>query len=103
MARGTVTSDGSGGENIQHFSTIRLRVTGSGVLNLTVYSLDDVKSKVLVPITLQAKPRIQANRLVNFVEQRASFKLTTTALDEHFRLNRIVVFMKEIYTSYPGA
>jgi len=103
MSRGAVSSEGSGGENIHHFSTIRIRATGFGILQLVVYSLDYVNRKNLVSLQLAEKNRIQPNRIVNFVEQRASFELYTTFIDEHVRINRIVVYMKEIYTSHPGA
>ena len=103
MPIGATSSEGSGGENIQHFSTIRIRAIGAGNLKIKVYSLDDVKTKDLVPLALTTAKRIEPNRLVNFVEQRASFELTTTELDEWVRINRIVVYLKEIYTSHPAA
>jgi len=39
---------------------------------------------------------------VNFMEQRASFQITTISQDEYFKINRIVIFSKQVYTSYPG-
>ena len=102
MPKGAALSEMSSGENISHFAAIRVRVNGTGSLNMTVYSLDDVRSKTLVPITMQASTRIIPTRLVNFTEQRAAFELSTTAIDEKFRINRIVIFMKEVFTSYPG-
>jgi hypothetical protein len=102
MPKGAALSEMSSGENISHFAAIRVRVNGTGSLNMTVYSLDDVRSKTLVPITMQASTRIIPTRLVNFTEQRAAFELGTTAIDEKFRINRIVIFMKEVFTSYPG-
>lgn len=103
MARGAITSQGSGGENIHHFSTIRIRATGQGSLKMVVHSLDYVKSKVMTPLPLLGSSRIQPNRIVNFVEQRACFEFQLTEIDEYFRINRIIVYMKEIYTSHPGA
>jgi len=103
MARGATTSEGSGGEGIHHFSTVRLRATGQGSLKMVVHSLDFMRFKTLTPLPLVDRTRIQPNRLVNFVEQRACFEFQVTELDEYFRINRIVVYMKEIYTSHPGA
>src|SRR5262245_23675574 len=102
MAKGTALSEQSTGENIQRFSTIRNLATGQASLKLKIYSMDDVVSKTLVPLPVTPTSRIQPNRLVNFVEQRASFEFKTTEMDEHFRINRIVIFMKQIYTSHPG-
>ena len=67
MAKGAAVSEGSGGENIQHFSTIRIRATGQGNLNIAVYSLDYERTKILVPLSLKAQNRITPNRIVNFV------------------------------------
>jgi hypothetical protein len=103
MSRGSTTSEGSGGEGIQHFSTIRIRATGQGQLKMVAFSLDYIKKKDLVPLPLAAMSRIQPNRIVNFVEQRACFELYTTDANEYVRINRIIVFMKEIYSSTPGA
>jgi hypothetical protein len=103
MAKGAALSEISSGENISHFAAIRVRVNGVGNLKMSVYSLDDVKTKTLVPLSMILKNRIIPTRLVNFVEQRASFELKTTDIGERFRINRIIIFMKEIYTSYPGS
>lgn len=103
MPKGAAISEGSSGESISHFAAIRIRVNGTGSLQLKVYSLDDVKFKILVPLAMRTQARIIPTRLVNFMEQRASFELKTTVIDEEFRINRIVVFQKEVYTSYPGS
>jgi hypothetical protein len=102
MAFGSVANQGSSGENISHFAAIRVRVLGVGNLLMSVLSLDAVKSKTLVPFVMQTTNRILPTRIVNFNEQRAQFELKTTAIGEKFRINRIVVFVKEIYTSHPG-
>jgi len=102
MAIGAALSEGSSGDNIQHFAAIRIRVTGRGYLQMTVKSLDQVRAKGLVPFTMQDQARIIPTRIVNFVEQRANFELKTTGFDEYMRVNRIVVYMKEVFTSYPG-
>jgi len=103
MPRGAALSEGSSGESISHYAAIRIRVTGVGNLKMQVSSLDDVRSKTLVPLVMQATNRIIPTRLVNFTEQRASFELKTTEINEKFRINRIVIFTKEVFTSYPGS
>jgi len=103
MPRGTALSEGSSGENISHFAAIRVRVSGYGNLKMQISSLDDVRSKTLVPLHMQVLNRIIPTRLVNFTEQRASFELKTTEMDEYFKINRIVIFTKETATSYPGS
>jgi hypothetical protein len=103
MAVGAATSEGSVGEQISHFAAIRIRLVGTGNLKMKVYSLDNVRSKTLVPFTMATTARIIPTRLVNFMEQRASFELKTTEIDEKFRINRIVIFTKAVFTSYPGS
>lgn len=103
MAKGAATSEQSSGESTSHFASIRIRVDGNGDLRLAIFSLDDLRSKVLVPFTLAPRNRYSVTRLVNFVEQRASFELKTTGIGEKFRINRIIIFSKELYRSYPGS
>jgi hypothetical protein len=103
MPRGAALSEQSSGESTSHFSSIRIRVNGTGNLRLFVYSLDDLNSKVLVPLPMVEKNRYSPTRIVNFVEQRASFTLQTIEKGERFRINRIVIFSKELYKSYPGS
>jgi hypothetical protein len=103
MAKGAALSEQSLGENISHFAAIRIRLNGTGELKMKVFSLDDVRSKDLVPFQMATSTRIIPTRIVNFMEQRAAFELKTTSIDEKFRINRIVVYMKEVFTSYPGS
>jgi len=103
MPKGSALSELSSGESISHFAAIRVRVNGSGNLKMEVFSLDNVRSKTLVPLTMAVQTRIIPTRLVNFMEQRASFELKTTEIDEKFRINRIVIFSKATFTSYPGS
>ena len=103
MPKGAALSEVSSGENISHFASIRIRLNGSGELKMRVISLDDVRDKTLVPFQMALKNRIIPTRIVNFTEQRACFELKTTEINEKFRINRIIIFMKEVFTSYPGS
>ena len=102
MPKGTARSMGSSGEYISHINTIRMRVTGTGNLKLTLYSLQDVKYQQLADLPLSLTTDIQPTRLANFMTQRASLELKTTSINDYFRVNRILVFMKPTFTSYPG-
>ena len=103
MPRGSALSELSSGESISHFAAIRVRVTGVGNLKMRAYSLDNVHMKELVPFEMLTQTRIIPTRLVNFMEQRASFELRTTEINERFRINRIIIFTKPVFTSYPGS
>ena len=102
MGKGAALSEGSFGENISHFAAIRIRSVGSGELKMRVFSLDDIRLKELVPFQMAFASRVIPTRIVNFMEQRASFELRTTEIDEKFRINRIVVYVKEVFSSHPG-
>jgi len=103
--RGSAASEPSSGENIQHFSTIRVRAVGNGELKMSVQPIDYNIGRVkqLIPFILKDKNRIQPNRIVNYVDQRVAFEFQTTKFNEYVKINRIIVYMKEIYSSHPGA
>lgn len=102
MPLGAALSQGSGGEDLIHFGIFRFRVTGSGNLRLTLYSLDEEKSTTCPnPIVMSTTTRIEPTKLFNMITQRAKLKIQTTAIDEYFRINRIVVFAKPVFTDYP--
>ncbi len=86
---------------INHFGAVRFRITGSASLQMTLFSLDEVKSSILVPLTLQSTTNINPNRLSNFTEQRASLEIKTTEFDETFQVSKIVIFVKPTAKSYP--
>jgi len=99
---GTARQSRGGGENIIHFNAIRMRLTGDGSLLMTMYGLDDANEQELVPFTMVAATNREPTRLANFQDQRAALKIETTEIDEFFKINRIIVFAKELWTSYPG-
>lgn len=98
----TTAKSGSAGENIHHYSHIRMRVVGEGNLKISLFSMDEVRTKVLPPLAMQPTTRIIPTKLTNFVEQRAGLKIETTELNEHFHITRIVLFTKEYGSEYPG-
>lgn len=90
------------GENIQHFGAIRLRVNGTGNLKPKFLSLDDVRTLDLVPIIMATLTDREPTRLANFMSQRARLRLGTTEKDEIFKINRVIIFVKETYSEYAG-
>lgn len=99
---GTARSSGSAGENIVHWTALRFRVQGTGNLKISLHSQDDTKETVLKPLPMSMRTAIQPTRLCNFMQQRAFFRIGTEKKDEFFRINRIIVFTKEVFSSYPG-
>ncbi len=88
-------------EVVNHFGAIRLRVNGSANLQMTLYSLDEVESTVLIPLAIQAVTNIEPNRLSNFTQQRAKLQIKTTGLGEMFQISKILIFTKPVAKSFP--
>ena len=88
---------------IQHYGSVRLRVTGSASLKLRLISDDAIRENVLVPITLATATNIEPTRLSNFTQQSAQLEIETDAINEYFLISKIVIFTKPTATSYPGS
>ena len=97
-----IASNQSAGEYIQHITCVRLRVTGSGNLKLKYYSLDNLRTYDLGSLIMSASPGRNLDRLCNVKEQRAYLEFKTTEINETFKINRIVTFMKPFAVQYPG-
>jgi hypothetical protein len=92
----------SGGDFIHHFTGVRMRVVGSGILRPTLRSPDAVVTQTLPTITMAATNRISPFVLSNFNQERVQLKLETTDIDEIFRINRIVLFARPVATMEPA-
>lgn len=84
-----------------HFGFAILRVTGSGDLKSTLYSLDDFRSFSMPIIPMAISTNREPLILGNFTEQRACFEFRTTELDETFKIGKIVLYVKVVATGYP--
>jgi hypothetical protein len=91
---------GSGEQDILHFGAVKIRVNGSGNLQLRFLSLDSVDTQTLVPLAMATSPGRQPTRLANFISQRGMLEIKTTVINETFRINKIILFSKPIWTEY---
>jgi hypothetical protein len=89
------------GEGIIHFAAIRMRLVGRGSLRLKTYSLDDEFVDDLPPITMRDSTGIEPTIPCNVMSQRIALEVRVSSVNEYFKINRIVLFGKEIYSSYP--
>ena len=89
------------GENLFHFGGVRTRVNGTGNLVLELQSLDDANIFDLVSQVMSTTTPRERFTLANFVEQRAFLKVSTINIDEHFTINRLIVFVRPIWGQYP--
>lgn len=87
---------------INHFSSVRLRVRGTGNLLMRFMSLDDVYDNVLIPLIMIPLTNIEPTTKSNFTEQRALLEIKTTVINETFEISKIVIYVKPVATNYPG-
>jgi len=99
---GTGGFAGSSTENIQHFGAVRTRITGSGNLIPTFIGLDSTLSSQLASIVMSTTSGREPRVLANFVGQRARLEFKTVNANEFFNVNRIIIFIKPMYTEFPG-
>lgn len=90
------------GESEYHVVAVRLRATGAGNLNLVLSDLDQTRTSVLPVLVLAATTRIEPIKLANFQSQRIRLELTTTVINETFRIRRILIFAKPVAQEYPA-
>lgn len=88
-------------EVINHFGAVRMRVTGSANLNLTLFSLDEVRADVLLPIPITPTSNIEPTRLANFTQQRAKLEIRTININEVFQISKLLIFIKPVAKSFP--
>lgn len=92
----------SGAEYIIHCTGVRLRVVGSGNLDLSLLSLDSIRSYNLLPLALSSSNDRELTRLANFKSQRMQLSISVDVINETFKISKIILFTKVSGTSYPG-
>lgn len=88
-------------ELINHYGLVRLRVSGSASLRLSLYSLDEINQNVLLPIPIVSKTNIEPTRLSNITEQRTKLEIRTTEINETLQISKVIVYLKPVAKSYP--
>lgn len=103
MARSSLINGPRGsGESIAHINAVRLRLVGSGTLNMTLKSLG-VFEQELTGFTMATVTDKQPTRLANFKNQRIALEVYTNEIDEWFKINRIILYVKPIAGEYPSS
>jgi hypothetical protein len=77
-------------------------VTGTGNLDMSLLSQDEVKSVTITPLALQSTNEKQPTKLTNFVQQRALLKISTDEINEFFYIQRLILYVKQMYSQYPS-
>lgn len=85
-----------------HFGIVRMRVTGTGNLQLFLHSLDDAShSNTLVSTPMQLLTNREPTTLANFIDQYGQLHILTTIEDEVFEVSKIVMFVRPVASGYP--
>ena len=93
---------GGSGEYEHHVVGVRLRLTGAGNMRLFLTDLDDIQTETLVPLVMAATTRIEPLRLANFQSQRIRLVGKITAINESFKIQRILMYGKPVAMEYPA-
>lgn len=104
MARGNSLINGprGTGESVAHVNAVRLRLVGSGTLNMTLKSLGPLEQE-LTGFTMAAVTDKQPTRLANFKNQRVALEVYTDEINEWFKINRVILYVKPIAVEYPSS
>jgi hypothetical protein len=96
----------SRGEAISHFNGVRPRVIGEGSLLVAAYAPGgdntDILIETVMPYTMAASTEKQPTLLMNVKQQRISLEIKVTEINEWFQINRMNVFYRQLFTSFPG-
>jgi hypothetical protein len=87
---------------VNHFAGIKLRVKGSGNLQISVQGEDDINSTTYNSIILSANPGLEPDRLINFTNEKCAIKLRVSLFGEWFNLSRLDVWAKELWLRRAG-
>lgn len=87
---------------IVHFTGIRFRVNGQGNLQIFLQSLDNVNNVQATDLAMASSTNREPTKLINYIDQRGYLHLKTTEINEYFIISKITIFVKPLFTSYPG-
>lgn len=86
---------------VYHFAGIRVRVKGSGVLQVSLSGLDGGQSTTVPSLLLQTSPGRPLYRGFNFSSERCSVKLRTNQANEFLALTHFTLFHKLLWSTRP--
>lgn len=89
-------------EEYLHVAAIKVRVVGQGLLVPTLYGLNKLNSNTLAFINMQQTTPDEPRILAGFIDQRIMLRLEHDNINELMRVNRIIIYVKPIWTQIPG-
>jgi hypothetical protein len=95
-------------DNFLHHSHLRMRVVGTGNLDVRLIGLyettivaDNPPTQSMVPYPMLAATPNFAQFHANFDEQYTQIEISTDQIDEWFKITKIVTYVKETAVALP--
>jgi hypothetical protein len=90
-------------ESVCHFHAVRMRVVGSGVLQINIQNADKTINVDCPSLVLATSPGKSLTRIFNVVSEMASPRIRMNNINEKFKLTRFVMFVKTVWQSRSDA
>lgn len=87
---------------INHFGYIKFRISGSGVMTVTLSGEDGVTTGTGPSITLSSSPGGEIDIPINFKNEKMSVKFRVNTINSKFTCNKVEVYAKPLWESRPG-
>jgi hypothetical protein len=84
-----------------HNASVRFNITGVGVLDLEMHSLDDVVITPIASLAMEVTPGREPRVLTDFISQGMKLKGSTDKINEVMRINSICFYIKPIWSEFP--
>lgn len=85
---------------IYHFNAVRLRLSGTGSLQMTL--INGTKNFSLVNTTIPATSERETLTKANFRQQYVQLEIKTMTKDEKFKISKITIYLRQSASGYPG-
>jgi hypothetical protein len=87
---------------INHFGGVKLRVVGSGSLQIQAAGEDGINSTTIPPLTLATAPGYEPDRIFNFINEKMSLRFRVSNFGEYYTINRIDIYGKPLWLRRPS-
>jgi hypothetical protein len=91
--------------DVSHFGALRVRAIGDGIggpIYPVLYNEDLTNFVALSPMIINPQEGKVVTVLSNFNAQRAILRIYTPTNGGYFNIQRVILYVKELYTSLPG-
>lgn len=86
---------------VNHLAGVRYRVTGSGNLKTTVYSLSESRNRTMADVVMDSVTPNLPFVLTNFNSQGMQIEFRISEINETFTISKIVPYIKPVATGNP--